>query len=155
MFVCYQVGALTLYSFTKLLKSLWQGRYCYIHAPRAEHKVVCPWQSLEQSDAHFFFIYVLHSTAKAKHSCNAHCDTGNTDIKLLLQLCSLAFAIWMELMVNRSDLSLSIFLYKTAFAGWQQHVITPLLRGKHRTQFPHWHPILSYLLPSGVCGRAV
>lgn len=155
MFVCYQVGALTLYSFTKLLKSLWQGRYCYIHAPRAEHKVVCPWQSLEQSDAHFFFIYVLHSTAKAKHSCNAHCDTGNTDIKLLLQLCSLAFTIRMELMVNRSDLSLSIFLYKTAFAGWQQHVITPLLRGKHRTQFPHWHPILSYLLPSGVCGRAV
>lgn len=57
-----------------------------------------------ESDAHFFFVYVLHSTANAKHSCNAHYDTGNTDIKLLLQLYSLAFIIQMELMVNRSDL---------------------------------------------------
>lgn len=65
-----------------------------------------------ESDAHFFFICVLHSTANAKHSCNAHCDTGNTDIKLLLQLYPLAFIIWMELIVNRSDLSLSIFFIK-------------------------------------------
>lgn len=43
---CYQVGPLMLYSFTQFL---WQGRYCYIHTPHAEHKVVCPWHSLEQS----------------------------------------------------------------------------------------------------------
>lgn len=93
-----------------------------------------------ESDVHFFFICVLHSTANAKHSCNAHCDIGNTDIKLLLQLYSLAFIIRMKLMVNRSDLSLSIFLYKTAFAGWQQHIIKPLPRGKHSslTDIPYW-----------------